>query len=312
LSKTEKKPEVHSLLRELGLTEYQRLVFSTLCNHGEGVTADIISNESGVPSPRVYQVLEEFDSEMNILDVDKSSRRKNYKLKPGSVVVENLKDSAMRPIQREIQTIDTASRSLLGALRYEHVKPYFDESSRLMWLIGESGADASKFAEARKRTSEMYSRAENDIVIMAGSFDWGDEVYDTLVGKLKDQELKIRLLLKDPKKDELKKAEKARALIGQLSTFKPKFSYRFYEPRNVRLSIVDEREAMLVIWNVRPSVKVSDEFKMSSSILYTSHAHLVAEFYTAFLHHWENSRQIDAAHDPQYGGTKGNHFAIKD
>jgi sugar-specific transcriptional regulator TrmB len=67
-------------LRDIGLTEYESLAYLSLLKSGE-MTAEMVSDSSGIPYTKVYSVLEELE-ERGWIDVEGGRPRKYYPRSP--------------------------------------------------------------------------------------------------------------------------------------------------------------------------------------------------------------------------------------
>jgi len=255
--------KIEGLLFDLGLTQYEVNIVLTLLHCKRG-TAKGISEISRVPLPRTYQILDQFRNR-RLVDIEVGVRPSVFVLELETLASKlvTLNKANLEKKVEELKKSGDELAKLLSLMKGNLVSDL--PQMGLPVLIGTPGVDAGKFIEARQRTIGMLRRAEKSIWIMAGSFDWIHEVSPTL--RERASRIEIKVLLTKPRE---KKQKAVVELLDELKEKCSKFDYKWYTPGHLRLSLVDEdKEAIVVIWNVPKLTGASDEKTMPSSIIYS-------------------------------------------
>ena len=101
-------------LRDLGLSEYESLTYRTLLDHGS-TTAKELSNASGVPMGRIYDVLNALESG-GLVRSQAASRPKKYIAVEPDTALDRLVEARKRELDQQAERYDAVAADLIGDL----------------------------------------------------------------------------------------------------------------------------------------------------------------------------------------------------
>lgn len=104
-------------LKELGLSEYEARAYRSLLEAGP-TTAKELSNESGVPMGRIYDVLKSIE-ENALVRTQAASRPKQYVAVEPSTALDRLLAARKRELDERAEQYETAADELVGELSRE-------------------------------------------------------------------------------------------------------------------------------------------------------------------------------------------------
>lgn len=224
-------PDAVAKLMKLGLREYEARVYAALLGLGEG-TARQVHDASGVPRPRVYDVLEEL-AKNGFVEVRQGTPTCYRALEP-SLVVSRLKEDIVTTadeVVRDLQEsrLDTVER--ISPIWY--ARGEWSARSKLEDLIGRASEELVMLwydTSLLKGIAEKVREASHEKTIVCVVVDGGRE----LVGRLGNTDLR------EPVEFDLMKE------LFQDKTFKGRIKTDEVEYRLRCLAVADGKESALV------------------------------------------------------------------
>jgi sugar-specific transcriptional regulator TrmB len=223
--------DVIAKLMKLGLREYEARVYAALLGLGEG-TARQVHDASGVPRPRVYDVLEEL-AKNGFVEVRQGTPTCYKALEP-SLVVSRLKEDIVTAADEVVRDLE---ESRLGTV--ERISPIWyargewSMRSKLEDLIGRASKELVMLwydTSLLKGIAERVREASHEKTIVCLVVDGGRE----LIGRLGNTDLREVVEL-----DLLKE-------LFQDKTFNGRIKTDGVEYRLKCLAVADSKEAVLV------------------------------------------------------------------
>ena len=180
--------KVKELLLEMGLNEYQASALAFLIYLGE-VKATVLSRACGVPSSRIYDVLDDL------------ARRGLVVVKPGRPVrysARNPEDIAAALVSQGIKELKERLVDL------EERAGEFVEVAKQVYMAGSQRAETTPLLRivsvgftSLEETRRLYGLAREEILILSKAFEYYPEVADALRAAA-GRGVRIRLVLVDP------------------------------------------------------------------------------------------------------------------
>ena len=222
------------MLMGMGLNEYQALTLAHLLFIGEAKAAEL-SKVSGVPSARIYGVLDEL-VRMGLILV-RPGRPSIYVALPPGEVAERLLSMRAREFKQKMKRlrehadafIETASQIYLKGKRGVSTVP----------LLRIVGVGEASLAETRK----LYDMAEEEILVISRAMEYLPDVADSLK-KAIERGVSVKVILMDPEFMEPEDREKQAKILKMLE--EPPFTgvvlVRFSDDIPIRGCIIDPRK----------------------------------------------------------------------
>ena len=222
-----------STLTGMGLNEYQALALTYLLFMGEAKALEL-SKASGVPSARIYGILDEL-VRMGLVRV-KPGRPSIYVSLPPEEVAEKLVTIRSRELERKMKMLR------------EHANAFADIARRI-YLMGRRGMSTvpllrivgvgeASLAETRK----LYDMAEEEILVMSKAMEYLPDVAESLK-KAIERGVSVRIILMSPEFMEPEDREKQVRILEMLS--QPPLSQalvRFSDEIPIRGCIIDPKK----------------------------------------------------------------------
>ncbi len=210
-------------LKEFGFNEYEARSYLALTIYGPS-TASSISNYSGVPQSKVYEVMR---------SLQKKSLIESWFSKPQKYKAIKLSETLKKIIKRKRENIQ--SLIIKGNNIIKNIKPYSPKSNSEIWVL--KGKDA--FFE---KTIETLKRIKNNIFFVTTSFPRRPELDFAFTNAIK-KGVKVRIL----GTSQLDSSNKAKANWYIKRGAKIKIFPLEIKPT---LSIYDEKEICIKINNI--------------------------------------------------------------
>jgi sugar-specific transcriptional regulator TrmB len=230
LSFEKKIRQVTSLLTNIGLNEYQAQVLAHLLLVGE-TKVPTLSKISGVPSARIYGVLDEL-AKMGLVTI-RPGRPILYKSRTPHEIADILLSFNINRFKERLKILEKYAQD-------------FEKVSEKIYLKGKRGVRSvpilrivSVGEPSLKETRRIYSTAKKEVLILSRAMEYLPEVKESLkkaasrVNSLKIILLKPSLLKPENRKKQLKVIEGIREDLGD------KAKIRFVEEVPIRGCIVD-------------------------------------------------------------------------
>jgi len=274
--------KVRRMLMEMGLNEYQASALTYLIYLGEA-KATMLSRACGVPSSRIYDVLDELAKKG--LVVVKPGRPVRYSARSPEDIASALVSEGIRELRERLAGLQARAKEL-SKLAQEIYKAG-SVGMETMPLLRIVSVGSTSLEETRR----LYESASQEILIISKAFEYFPEVSDALKGAV-ERGVKVKLILMDPsllpEESRAKQAEILKALREQLGDG---VEIRFFnEHLPLRGCIVDpggDGKALFLV--EEPGIPL---FLREAAI--TTHYNLVNGLALLFKLLWEKARSAHA------------------
>jgi len=222
--------QLMSILTGMGLNEYQASVIAHLLLLGE-TKATVLSKASGVPSARIYDVLDDL-AKMGLL-TKKPGRPSLYKPQPPAEIINLLLAMQRENLRRRLAMLE------------EKAKDFIKMASRV-YLKGVKGIQSVPLLRivtvgnvSLEETRSLYDAAEREILILSQAMEYFPEASKNLKAAA-DRKVAIRIILINPRllKEE-NRAKQAKIIDAIKKTLGEKGAIRFSDEVPIRGSIID-------------------------------------------------------------------------
>ncbi|MDZ7850757.1 MAG: helix-turn-helix domain-containing protein [Halodesulfurarchaeum sp.] len=160
------------LLERLDLGEYESTALEELLTIGRS-TAPTLSEATGIPKARIYDVLSDLNDRGFIKVVP--GRPKEYQPKDPEVILDRAIENRRQTFESDRQSIESIRETFL-----ETFEPRFEDASRditpteeLFWVV-----DVGEVSE--RETRQLYAEAENRVHVFTKSFEYLPSVEEAL------------------------------------------------------------------------------------------------------------------------------------
>ncbi|MFB6186314.1 MAG: TrmB family transcriptional regulator [Halobacteriaceae archaeon] len=259
-------------LGDLGLSEYEAAAFQTLLNIGPA-TAQEISDASGIPMGRIYDVLNTLE-QRNIIRSQDSSRPKQYMALDPETAIDNLLEQRKQDLQTQLEQFEATADKLKNELERN------DISGQRFWTT------AIGFDEIIELYSDRIRNATETVSVTAAAPPIGYDV-DTLVDELWDyiQEsinngVKWRIMMTPEMKEQFPNH------LRQDQNDTSNIRFRQIHHEAVSFTIIDEIEVCIEIPNPINQDKAFGMISMQDPVF-------VNDLQEKFTQEWENAKPIN-------------------
>ena len=224
--------ETRSILMRMGLNEYQALALAHLLFMGE-VKALELSKASGVPSARIYGILDEL-MRMGLILV-KPGRPSIYVSLPPEEVAEKLISIQLMEFEQKMKLLRKHADAFVDVAKQIYLKGRRGMSTVPLLRIVSVGE--ASLAETRK----LYDMAKDEILVMSKAMEYLPDVAENLK-KAIERGVSVRIILMNPEFMELEDREKQTKILDMLN--QPPLSQalvRFSDEIPIRGCIIDPR-----------------------------------------------------------------------
>ena len=222
-----------SMLVGMGLNEYQALALAHLLFMGEAKALEL-SKASGVPSARIYGILDEL-VRMGLVLV-KPGRPSIYVSLPPEEVAEKLVSIRSREIERKMKLLREHADAFVEVAKQIYLKGRRGVST--VPLLRIVGVGEASLAETRK----LYDMAEDEILVMSRAMEYLPDVAENLK-KAIERGISVRIILMSPELMEPEDREKQAKILEMLN--QPPLSralVRFSDEIPIRGCIIDPKK----------------------------------------------------------------------
>ena len=224
--------KVRSVLMEMGLNEYQALALAYLFFMGEAKPL-ALSKASGVPSARIYGILDEL-VRMGLVLV-KPGRPSIYISLPPEDVAENLMAIGVRELERKVKMLREKADELVKAASQIYLRGKRGMSAVPLLRIVSVGA--ASLVETRK----LYDMAEEEILILSRAMEYLPDVAENLK-KAIERGVSVKVILMKPELMEPEDREKQAKILKMLREHPfTKVVVRFSDEIPIRGCIIDPK-----------------------------------------------------------------------
>jgi sugar-specific transcriptional regulator TrmB len=218
------------MLINMGLNEYQASALAYLIFLGE-TKPTAISKVSGVPSARIYGVLDEL-AKMGVITV-RSGRPLLYKPRPPKEIAGHLISLNMNELKRRLKILEGYAKDFVGV-------------GEKIYLKGEKGAPVIPLLRivsvgevSLEETRKLYDTAQEEILILSRAMEYFPDVTENLKKALANG-VSIKIILMKPDLLEPEDREKQRSIIGKIKgELKAEAELRYAEEIPIRGCIID-------------------------------------------------------------------------
>jgi len=221
---------IMSILTGMGLNEYQASVMSHLLLLGE-TKATVLSKASGVPSARIYDVLNDL-TKMGLL-TKKPGRPSLYKPRPPMEIINLLLAMQRENLRQRLALLEDKAKDFIKIANKVYLKGAKGIPSVPLLRIVSVGK------VSLEETRSLYDAAEKEILILSKAMEYFYEVSENLKAAW-DRKIAIRIILMNP--EILKYANRvkqARVIDAIKKTLGEDVKIRFSDEVPIRGSIVD-------------------------------------------------------------------------
>ncbi|MDR5657365.1 helix-turn-helix domain-containing protein [Halodesulfurarchaeum sp. HSR-GB] len=179
------EPDPEWLLERLDLGEYEVRALTELLTIGR-TTAPTLSEATGIPKARIYDVLSEL-SDRGFLKVI-PGRPKEYQPKPPAEILDRAIENRRQTFESERQSIQSMREAFLETFqsRFEAASQDITPTEELFWVV-----DVGEVSE--RETRQLYAAAEERIRVFTKSFEYLPAVKEALSAAA-DRGVDVRVL----------------------------------------------------------------------------------------------------------------------
>jgi len=271
-------PNPETLLKELGLTEYEAKAYIVLTAKGD-LTAERVSVMAKIPLPRVYDTMAAL-SEKGLVIVTKTRPQKFTSIGPEKVL-DLIKENAQRKLDDKFKKMDQTMPQILSSIEKVDATQYSEKPDTLSYVKRRVSVEAI--------WNDIHRRAKKSILMFANDLYWSDESR-ALIRKTIKKGIKYKIIwMKDTKK-----------ILPRLNRLKSTgVQMRFNKDLGLlRGSIIDNRWTVLFQYPEQQYIKgESNEEQVDQKIDFTtliiSNRLISTTFAKYFDILWKNGLAID-------------------
>jgi sugar-specific transcriptional regulator TrmB len=157
-------PNPETLLKELGLTEYEAKAYLVLVAKGD-LTAERVSTLAKIPLPRVYDTMTSL-SEKGLVIVTKTRPQKFTSIQPENVL-DLIKEDEQKKLSEKLSKMDSIMPQILSDIKQHDSKKYKEEPDTLSYV--------KRRVSVESMWDEIHKRAKNKVILFAGDLFWLDD-----------------------------------------------------------------------------------------------------------------------------------------
>jgi sugar-specific transcriptional regulator TrmB len=210
------------LLESLDLREYEATALAHLLRAGR-TTAPDVSDATGIPKARVYEVLAEL-GDLGYVKVI-PGRPKEYQPKSPEEVLERAKENRRQEYEDfrgEVESLREDVLETFGPL-YEQADEDVSPTAELFHVV-----DVGEPSETETR--RLYNVADEAVYVITNSFAYFDAV-ESAVAEALERGVEVSVLFLDPAHLPEEKAEVQADVVDRIDAAYPGVEYRFSEER---------------------------------------------------------------------------------
>jgi sugar-specific transcriptional regulator TrmB len=154
-----------TLLKELGLTEYESKAYLVLVARGE-LTAERVSVMARIPLPRVYDTMSAL-SQRGLVIVTKTRPQKFSAISPEEIL-KLVKEDEQKKLNEKFKKMEEIMPQILNTIEKTDIKKYNDEPDTLSYV--------KRRVSVETMWNEIHRRARKSVILFAGDLYW---LYET-------------------------------------------------------------------------------------------------------------------------------------
>ena len=222
-----------SILTTMGLNEYQSTALAYLLYLGEA-KATILSKVSGIPSARIYGVLDEL-VRMGLV-VSRPGRPTVYSARSPEDIAGALVSLGMKELKERLKVLEEYGKEFVEVARGVYLKgSRVKERPPLLRIV-------SVGEVSLEETRKLYESAKKEILIITKAFEYFPLVADSLE-KAAKRGVRIRVLMVNPDRLTEESRKKQTEVLSMLrSKLGKSVEVRFFEELPLRGCLVDPHE----------------------------------------------------------------------
>ncbi|MFQ6077040.1 MAG: TrmB family transcriptional regulator [Candidatus Bathyarchaeia archaeon] len=267
---TDERHKNVALLRSIGFTENEALIYLHLLDVPEGRTLEEIVANLSLPSPDIQEALGRLVSKGTLRVFSNQFEA----VDPGQVL-ENILRRQRGELERRLEE----SRNTVSTLR-KLLEPLYWEK-RLGIRPAEVIEPLRDLTAMELKTVEVVGKAANSIVIFTETFGWYERVREELIAAL-DRGIEARVLMLIVDRDSKRRAKD----LKQLGVKVRHCAEEWYP---VRGTLADKKELVFLIWATK---KRDVPHPVHYRPHYTTNVGLIKVFTDAFEKRWEEARPV--------------------
>lgn len=153
-----------SLLKELGLTEYEAKAYLVLAARGE-LTAERVSTLAKIPLPRVYDTMTSL-AEKGIVIVTKTRPQRFSPIEPEKIL-KLIKEDEQRKLNEKLKKMDEIMPQILSSIQKFERKDFEEEPDTLSYV--------KRRVSVETMWNQIHKKAKNSVIMFAGDLYWIDD-----------------------------------------------------------------------------------------------------------------------------------------
>ena len=153
-----------TLLKELGLTEYEAKAYLVLVARGD-LTAERVSVMAKIPLPRVYDTMTTL-SDKGLVIVTKTRPQRFSAINPEKIL-DLIKENEQRKLNEKLKKMDETMPQILSTIEKTDANHYDERPDTLSYV--------KRRASVETMWSEIHRRAKKSVIMFAGDMLWISE-----------------------------------------------------------------------------------------------------------------------------------------
>jgi len=221
--------KVKFLLTNMGLNEYQASALAHLMYLGE-TKATILSKASGVPTARIYGILDELSQKGLI--IIRPGRPARYTPLTPEEIADALIATSREDLRKELTLMET-------------YRDEFEDASKKVFM--KSGANEQRTGLIRvisvgevslEETRKLYRQARKTLFISTRAMEYFKEIRNELRDAL-ERGVEVKILMRNPSSLNQKDSAKQREILAELRLLGEGLEIRFSDEVEIRGCIID-------------------------------------------------------------------------
>ena len=264
------KDEYCTLLKSLGFSDYDALIYLTLIEKPEGENLEKIAELCRIPPIESQKTINKLFSE-GLIEITSNIVTA---VSPAQAL-----NKVYQKLEKELRARIDSFRSTIFSLQESLESVYWQQ--RLGISPEEIIEPLKDLTSMELQTSKIISNAEKCVMIFAGSFDWCEKIRGELIKTL-NRGVSIRVMMRTTTPDSIKRAKGLIKDGVQVKSYKE----NWYPTRG---TLADGNKLVFLIWATEKDVKKPIHFRPH----YTMNPGLITIFSDAFERKWSEARSID-------------------
>jgi sugar-specific transcriptional regulator TrmB len=219
-----------TLLKELGLTEYESKAYLVLAARGE-LTAERVSVMAKIPLPRVYDTMSSL-SHRGLVIVTKTRPQKFSSISPEEIL-KLVKDDEQKKLNEKFRQMEEIMPQILETIEKTDENKYNDDPDTLSYV--------KRRVSVETMWNEIHRRARKSVIMFAGDLYW---LYETrpLLKRIIGKGVSYKILTSKKTDDMVKRAKTITSLGAKI-----KYNKEISQNKNIpiRGAVIDNKWTVL-------------------------------------------------------------------